>query len=160
MPHVNDFGLAKQLSARDSITRSGAVIGTPAYMSPEQVEGDPEKIGSASDQYSLGVILYESLTGRPLFSGSSDMGILERVREAKFVSPSAINPAVPIELEAVVTRALQVEPEDRYQDASEMLLDPDTYLRRRPAVGPSSLARFVEELFASEDETAKNPVRD
>ena len=78
------------------------------------------------------------------------MSILERVREARFLSPSSLNPAVPIELEAVVTRALQRDPEDRYQNAAEMLLDLDTYLRRRPVVGPNELARFVAELFAEE----------
>lgn len=67
-PHVNDFGLAKQISSRDSITRSGAVIGTPAYMSPEQAAGNRGQVGPASDVYSLGAILYHSITGKPPFT--------------------------------------------------------------------------------------------
>ena len=78
------------------------------------------------------------------------MSILERVRDARFLTPSSLNPAVAIELEAIVTRALQRDPEARYQDAAEMLQDLDTYLRRRPAVGPNELARFVARLFELE----------
>jgi serine/threonine-protein kinase len=75
------------------------------------------------------------------------MSVLERVREARFVPPSSLNPAVPIELEAVVMRLLNKNPLERYQDASEVLLDLDSYLRRRPAVGSGDLSRFVKRLF-------------
>ena len=89
------------------------------------------------------------LTGRNLFLGDSEMSILERVRQANILPPSTLNPAVPIELEAVATRALRKEPAERYQDASEMLVHLDTYLRRRPAVGSADLARFLRSHFES-----------
>jgi len=139
-----DFGIAKA-ATKASHTDSGSLRGKLLYMSPEQAWGKP--LDRRSDIFSLGGVFFESLTGHPLFSGNSEMSILERVREARFLSPSSLNPAVPIELEAIVTRALQKEPDDRYQDAAEMLLDLDTYLRRRPAVGPNELAGFVGRLF-------------
>ncbi len=142
-----DFGIARAAS-KASHTDSGSLRGKLLYMSPEQAWGKP--LDNRSDIFSLGSVFFEALTGRPLFSGASDMSILERVREAKIVTPSSLNPAVPIELEAVVTRALQRDPSARYQDASEMLLDLDTYLRRRPAVGPATLASFIQELFERE----------
>jgi len=78
------------------------------------------------------------------------MSVLERVREARFVPPSSLNLAVPIELEAVVMRLLNKNPVERYQDASEVLLDLDSYLRRRPAVASADLARFVKRLFETD----------
>ena len=139
-----DFGIARA-ATKASHTDSGSLRGKLLYMSPEQAWGKP--LDNRSDIFSLGGVFFEALTGHPLFSGNSEMSILERVREARFLTPSSLNPAVPIELEAVVTRALQKDPADRYQDAAEMLLDLDTYLRRRPAVGPNELARFVARLF-------------
>ena len=96
---------------------------------------------------SLGAVFFEMLTGHLLFSGNSELGILERVREGRFLLPSSLNPAVPIELESIVTRLLRKEPKDRYQSAAEILSDLDSYLRRRPAVGPNELKRFVAQLF-------------
>lgn len=140
-----DFGIAKA-AIKATHTDSGSLRGKLLYMSPEQAWGRP--IDKRSDIFSLGLVLFEMLTGRCLFTGDSEMSILERVREARLISPSAINPAVPIELEAVITRALKKDPELRYQDASDMLRDLDSYLRRRSAVGAAELARLVRELFA------------
>ena len=142
-----DFGIARA-ATKASHTDSGSLRGKLLYMSPEQAWG--KALDNRSDIFSLGGVFFEALTGHPLFSGNSEMSILERVREARVLTPSSLNPAVPIELEAVVTRALQRDPDERYQDAAEMLLDLDTYLRRRPAVGPNELARFVARLFELE----------
>ncbi len=142
-----DFGIARA-AAKASHTDSGSLRGKLLYMSPEQAWG--KALDNRSDIFSLGGVFFEALTGHPLFSGNSEMSILERVREARFLAPSSLNPAVPIELEAVVTRALQRDPDERYQDAAEMLLDLNTYLRRRPAVSPNELARFVARLFELE----------
>lgn len=142
-----DFGIARA-ATKASHTDSGSLRGKLLYMSPEQAWG--KSLDNRSDIFSLGGVFFEALTGHPLFSGNSEMSILERVRDARFLTPSSLNPAVPIELEAIVTRALQREPEDRYQDAAEMLKDLDTYLRRRPVVGPNELARFVARLFELE----------
>lgn len=142
-----DFGIARA-ATKASHTDSGSLRGKLLYMSPEQAWG--KALDKRSDIFSLGGVFFEALTGHPLFSGNSEMSILERVRDARFVTPSSLNPAVPIELEAIVTRALQRDPEARYQDAAEMLKDLDTYLRRRPVVGPNELARFVARLFELE----------
>lgn len=142
-----DFGIARA-ATKASHTDSGSLRGKLLYMSPEQAWG--KALDNRSDIFSLGGVFFEALTGHPLFSGNSEMSILERVRDARFLAPSSLNPAVPIELEAVVTRALQRDPEQRYQNAAEMLLDLDTYLRRRPAVGSNELARFVAGLFELE----------
>lgn len=139
-----DFGIARA-ATKASHTDSGSLRGKLLYMSPEQAWGKP--LDKRSDIFSLGAVFFEAMTGHSLFSGNSEMSILERVREARFLNPSSLNPAVPIELEAVATRALQKVPDDRYQNAGEMLLDLDTYLRRRPAVGSNELARFVARLF-------------
>ncbi len=139
-----DFGIAKA-AIKASHTDSGSLRGKLLYMSPEQAWG--RAIDNRSDIFSLGVVLFEMLTGRTLFTGDSEMSILERVREARVIPPSTLNPAVPIELEAVVTRALRRDPEERYPDASEMLIHLDTYLRRRAAVGSADLARFLRSHF-------------
>jgi serine/threonine protein kinase len=139
-----DFGIAKA-ATKASHTDSGSLRGKLLYMSPEQAWG--RAVDKRSDLFSLGAVFFEILTGHLLFSGSSEMSILERVREARFVQPSALNPAVPIELEAIITRLLKKDPNERYQDASEMLKDLDSYLRRRPAVASAELAQFVARLF-------------
>ena len=139
-----DFGIAKA-ATKASHTDAGSLRGKLLYMSPEQAWG--QSLDKRSDLFALGAVFFEILTGHLLFSASSEMSILERVREARFVPPASLNPAVPIELEAVVMRALNKNPVDRYQDASEMLLDLDSYLRRRPAVGSADCARFVKRLF-------------
>jgi serine/threonine protein kinase len=139
-----DFGIAKA-ATKASHTDSGSLRGKLLYMSPEQAWGKP--LDKRSDLFALGAVFFEILTGHLLFSASSEMSVLERVREARFVPPSSLNPAVPIELEAVVMRLLNKNPLERYQDASEVLLDLDSYLRRRPAVGSGDLSRFVKRLF-------------
>ncbi len=139
-----DFGIAKA-ATKASHTDSGSLRGKLLYMSPEQAWGKP--LDKRSDLFALGAVFFEILTGHLLFSASSEMSVLERVREARFVTPSSLNPAVPIELEAVVMRLLNKNPVERYQDASEVLLDLDSYLRRRPAVTSADLSRFVKRLF-------------
>jgi hypothetical protein len=139
-----DFGIAKA-ATKASHTDSGSLRGKLLYMSPEQAWGKP--LDKRSDLFALGAVFYEILTGHLLFSAGSEMSVLERVREARFVPPSSLNPAVPIELEAVAMRLLNKNPAERYQDAAEVLLDIDSYLRRRPAVGSADLSRFVKKLF-------------
>jgi len=146
-----DFGIAKAAIKAPS-TDSGSLRGKLLYMSPEQAWG--RSMDKRSDIFSLGVVLFEMLTGRSLFMGTSEMSILERVREAHFLTPSSFNPAIPIELEAVVARALKKEPDDRYQDASELLRDLDGYLRRRPAVGAAELAKCVAKFVSRPAEDA------
>jgi hypothetical protein len=139
-----DFGIAKA-AHKASHTDAASLRGKLLYMSPEQAAG--ETLDKRSDIFSLGVVLFEMLTGRVLFSGSSKISILERVRQAHFTRPSSLNEAVPHELEAVLTRALQKDRNDRYQDAGEMRIDLEAYQRLRPATTPESLTKFVGELF-------------
>src|SRR5207245_9178804 len=80
IPKISDFGLAKQLDTEDGLTRTGAIVGTPSYMAPEQAFGQSKNVGPAADIYALGAILYECLTGRPPFKGATMADTLEQVR--------------------------------------------------------------------------------
>src|SRR5205085_1371257 len=106
VPKIADFGLAKKLD-ESSQTQAGQVMGTPNYMAPEQARGESTGIGPAADQFALGGILYELLTGRPPFSGATVMQTLDQVRSRDPVPPSELNPATPIDLETICLKALQ-----------------------------------------------------
>jgi formylglycine-generating enzyme required for sulfatase activity/predicted Ser/Thr protein kinase len=113
-PVVMDFGLAKQLRQSDQkLTHSGVALGTPAYMPPEQLMGELERIGPASDVYSLGVILYELLTGQPPFKGSV-AELMIKILHAEAPPPSALQPGLSPVLDAICRTALAKAPEGRY----------------------------------------------
>jgi hypothetical protein len=114
---VMDFGIARA-AADDTLTQTGAVLGTAAYLSPEQARGDP--VDARSDIYSLGCVLYEMLTGRPPFTGDSPVAIAYAHVNDQPDPPSAHRRGVPPELEAVTLRALAKDPEDRYRSAGEL----------------------------------------
>src|SRR5258707_10375275 len=120
--YVTDFGIAKTLeSARTSVTRTGAVLGTPMYMSPEQVEGKP--VDHRSDLYTFGLILYEMLTGVLPFSGDTTFQLMyQRVHQLP-KRPELVIPELPPYLSRICLKCLEKEPANRYQSASEILVD-------------------------------------
>ena len=139
-----DFGIAKA-ATKVQQTQAGALKGKLQYMSPEQAWG--KKVDRRTDIFSLGVVLYEMLTGERLFSGDTDLTILEQVRDARSESPSVKNPDVPKKVDQIVLKALAKNPQDRYQNASEMEKDINSVLYSfQPAPGPADLAIFMHRL--------------
>ncbi len=130
-PHVTDFGLAKRIQDAHHVTHSGAVVGTPAYMSPEQAAGN-RGIGPASDVYSLGAILYHMLTGVPPFQSASPMDAVMKVIEQDPIPPRQVNPAVDRDLELIAIRCLQKPPDLRYASAGALADDLEAYLKHEP----------------------------
>ncbi|MBA2113225.1 serine/threonine-protein kinase [Bremerella alba] len=128
-PVVTDFGLAKQVTSDvDSITRSGAIIGTPAFMAPEQASGDRGAVGVCSDVYGLGTILFAMITGQPPFQGRTPVDVLLKVLEQDPPFPHQVNPKVDRDLEMITLRCLQKPMDLRYPDAQMLCLDFEAYL--------------------------------
>jgi len=132
LPKVTDFGLAKEMDAEDGHTRTGSIMGTPSYMPPEQAEGKAKELTAVADIYSLGAILYEFLTGRPPFKGRTLLETLEHVRKKDPVAPVDLNPTTPIDLQTIALKALEKDPEKRYQTATEMAEDLAAFGRGDP----------------------------
>ncbi len=130
-PKVTDFGLAKLLDADDH-THTGAVLGTPAYMAPEQADGRTRDIGPATDVYALGGILYEALTGNPPFRGENAPSTLEMVRNQAPVPPSRLLPSIPRDLEVIALKCLEKESAKRYPTAAALADDLRRYLDGHP----------------------------
>ncbi len=133
-PRVTDFGLAKRLGGDSELTATGQILGTPSYMPPEQAAGAATEIGPASDVYSLGAILYATLTGRPPFQAASPVDTLTQVRFADPASPRLLNPAVTKDLETICLKCLEKEPRSRYARAAELAEDLRRFLHDEPIV--------------------------
>jgi tRNA A-37 threonylcarbamoyl transferase component Bud32 len=126
-PKVTDFGLAKRIDRTESLTRTGAVVGTPGYMSPEQASSRKE-LTPAADVYSLGAILYELLTGRPPFQASDAMQTLLMVLEQDPIRPRDLNPSVDRDLELICLRCLQKPVDLRFATAADLAADLEAYV--------------------------------
>jgi tetratricopeptide (TPR) repeat protein len=131
-PHVTDFGLAKRVEADVEMTQTGAVLGTPAYMSPEQATGRRGSITTATDVYGLGAILYALLAGRAPFGGLSTMETLDAVRNRPPDAPRKLNAHIPRDLETICLKCLEKDPRRRYASAHELAADLRNWLDARP----------------------------
>jgi WD40 repeat protein/predicted Ser/Thr protein kinase len=131
-PHVTDFGLAKRVAADSSLTQSGALVGTPSYMAPEQAAGQKGQVTTATDVYGLGAVLYALLTGRPPFQAGSALETLEQVRQGEPKAPGTVRPGVDRELETACLKCLEREPERRYASAEELARDLERWLGHEP----------------------------
>jgi serine/threonine-protein kinase len=145
---VTDFGLAKFADSGDNLTRTGAVIGTPSYMSPEQASGRSSLIGPRSDIYSLGTVLYHLLTGRPPFIADSPMELALQVLEQDPPPPRLLEPRIDRDLEMIVQRSIQKPPDLRFATAGEMADDLECFLRDEPVQARSGrLSQVVARWF-------------
>jgi len=129
---ITDFGLAKLLTAGETLTESDGIMGTPSYMSPEQAVGDRSLIGRRSDVYSLGATLYELLAGRPPFAAATVVETLHQVKHQEPIPLRMINPAIPRDLETICLKCLRKTPHQRYATATELAADLQRWLNGDP----------------------------
>jgi tetratricopeptide (TPR) repeat protein len=147
-PHLTDFGLAKLVQADSTLTRTHAVLGTPAYMAPEQARGDTRDVTTTADVYGLGAVLYETLTGKPPFSGTTPIETIRQALEEEPRRPSVLNPAVDRDLEAICLKCLEKTSARRYASAEALADDLDAWLRQEPVQArPANTAYRLQKAF-------------
>lgn len=147
-PHVSDFGLAKRPADENDVTTTGAILGTPSYMAPEQAAGDRGDVGPASDVFSLGAILYALLTGRPPFQGPTPVDTVLMLLEQDPPPPRLLNQAVNRDIEMITLRSLQKPVELRYGSAGALADDLHGFLAgERIAARSGQLTHVVARVF-------------
>ncbi len=141
-PKVMDFGIAKVIDA--SLSQTGDLLGTPAYMSPEQADG--KKVDSRSDVYSVGATIYEVLTSRQVFQGESIYNIIYQIMSEDPIRPGRLNPDIPIDLEAICLKCLEKDPRKRYSSAKELARDLNNFRKHKPLLAkpPSFSSSFYK----------------
>lgn len=132
IPFVTDFGLAKHLETDVAMTQTGQLLGTPAYMSPEQAKAGNEPVMTSSDIYSLGAILYEAVTGRGVVKATSLVDAILEVIDGSVTAPRSLNPRIDRDLEQICLTCLQKHPADRYASADALADDLESWLRNEP----------------------------
>jgi serine/threonine-protein kinase len=153
-PKITDFGLARMLDAGQEHTRTGAVLGTPAYMSPEQAAGRGDVVGPRTDIYALGTLLYETLTGRPPFVGESSWDVLVQVIHSEPTRPSKLRPQLSRDLDTICLKALAKHPLDRYANSAALADDLEAF-----AAGEAISARPEGRLPRLMRRIRKHPVQ-
>jgi eukaryotic-like serine/threonine-protein kinase len=148
VPKITDFGLAKHLGSDSEQTRSGTILGSPCYMSPEQATGHAGTTGRASDVYSLGAICYEMLTGAPPFRSDSPLDTLNKLLNEEPIRPRRLVPKIPRDLETICLKCLERDPRRRYETAGQLADDLDRFLNHdtiqaRPVAPPVRLWRLA-----------------
>jgi serine/threonine protein kinase/WD40 repeat protein len=131
-PRVTDFGLAKRVQGDSQLTATGQILGTPGYMPPEQAAGRIGEVRETADIYSLGAVLYATLTGRPPFQADNPLDTLMQVMEREPVSPRTLNAKVPVDLETICLKCLSKDRRHRYQTAAELREELQRFLENRP----------------------------
>ncbi|MGP0063699.1 MAG: serine/threonine-protein kinase [Isosphaeraceae bacterium] len=141
-PYVTDFGLARRTGEDSSLSLSGAILGTPSYMAPEQATGSRARLGPATDVYGLGAILYELLTGRPPFRSPTIMETVVQVLERDPAPPRELRPEIPRELEGICLKCLEKATKDRYPSAGALADELDNYLHGDGIAATGVLSRL------------------
>lgn len=145
---LTDFGLAKLTDVSEGLTGTGAVVGTPSYMSPEQASGRSSDLTPASDVYSLGTVLYHAITGRPPLVADSPVQLALKILEQDPPAPRLLDPRIDRDLEMIVVRSLQKPPDLRYASAMDLALDLEAFLRDEPIQARSGqLAQVMARVF-------------
>ena len=152
-PKVTDFGLAKEVDSEDSAaTRDGTIMGSPSYMPPEQARGQISAVSPKSDQYSMGAVLYQMLTARPPFITDRPLETVMQVINNEPVAPRQLQPSIPVDLETICLKALQKDPDQRYESCEAMADDLRRYLNGEPI-----LARPISRLRRAWRWCRRNP---
>ena len=142
---ITDFGLAKKTREESDLTGSGQILGTPAYMPPEQAAGKVDEVGTLADIYSLGAILYCMLTGRPPFQSANPMDTLLQVLHHEVIAPRKLDPRIQLDLETICLKCLEKERSRRYSSADELVMELDRFLTGRP-IEARPISRFQRAL--------------
>ncbi|MEL6106270.1 MAG: serine/threonine-protein kinase, partial [Planctomycetota bacterium] len=143
-PHITDFGVSKSLASQSALTAQGELIGTPHYMPPEQAGAPEATTGPPSDVYSIGAVLYASLTGRPPFQASSPIDVVAQLMTQEPVPPSRLMSGIPEDLETITMKCLSKLPKDRYPTAMALSEDLTCFLKGEPiAAKPPGLIKQI-----------------